>query len=91
MLPTQGDVAVGQTGDPWSAQTRLLPYVERDDSGRQIDYTQSSDGHAMAVNRVALLMCPAWANDRRPASPTAPRPLNYPIYVGTCLSTIRPS
>jgi prepilin-type N-terminal cleavage/methylation domain-containing protein len=82
-LPAQGDVPPGKTGDPWSAQTRLLPYVERDDLGRQIDYSQSSDGQAMAVNRVPLLMCPAEANDRRPASPTAPYPLNYLVNVGT--------
>ena len=82
-FPAQGDVPVGQTGDPWSAQTRLLPYVERDDLGRQIDYSQSSDGQAMAVHRVALLMCPAEANDHRQASPTAPYPLNYLVNVGT--------
>jgi prepilin-type N-terminal cleavage/methylation domain-containing protein/prepilin-type processing-associated H-X9-DG protein len=82
-FPAQGDVPVGQTGDPWSAQTRLLPYVERDDLGRQIDYSLSSDGQAMAVHRVALLMCPAETNDRRQASPTAPYPLNYLVNVGT--------
>src|SRR5262245_7392244 len=82
-LPAQGDVSSGTTGDPWSAQTRLLPFVERDDLARTIDYTQSSDGQAMAVNRVALLMCPAEVNDRRQASPTAPYPLNYLVCVGT--------
>ncbi|MBN9524474.1 DUF1559 domain-containing protein [bacterium] len=82
-LPTQGDVPVGATGNPWSAQTRLLPYVERDDLSRQIDYNQSSDGQAMAVNRVALLMCPSEANDRPQASSTAPYPLNYLVCVGT--------
>jgi prepilin-type N-terminal cleavage/methylation domain-containing protein/prepilin-type processing-associated H-X9-DG protein len=82
-LPPQGDVPVGGTGDPWSAQTRLLGYVERDDLSRKIDYAQSSDGQAMAVNRVALLMCPAEANDRPQASPTAPYPLNYLVSLGT--------
>src|SRR5262249_12831947 len=46
-LPAQGDVPVRATGDPWSAQARLLPYVERDDLARKIDFTQSSDGQAM--------------------------------------------
>jgi prepilin-type N-terminal cleavage/methylation domain-containing protein/prepilin-type processing-associated H-X9-DG protein len=82
-LPAQGDVPVGGTGDPWSAQTRLLPYVERDDLARQIDYSQSSDGQAMAVNRVGLLMCPSEVNDRPQASPTAPYPLNYLVCVGS--------
>src|SRR6516162_4679387 len=82
-IPDQGDVPVGQTGDPWSAQTRLLPYVERDDLARKIDYSQSSDGQAMAVNRVALLMCPSEVNDHPQANLTAPYPLNYLVCVGT--------
>jgi prepilin-type N-terminal cleavage/methylation domain-containing protein/prepilin-type processing-associated H-X9-DG protein len=82
-LPAQGDVPVGQVGDPWSAQTHLLPYVERDDLGKQIDFSQSSDGQAMAVNRVALLMCPAEINDHPPAKPTSPYPLNYLMSLGS--------
>jgi len=82
-LPTQGDVPIGQIGDPWSAQTRLLPHVERTDLGNKIDYSQSSDGQAMAVNRVALLMCPSEVNDRPQASATAPYPLNYLVCVGS--------
>ncbi|HEY1381546.1 MAG TPA: DUF1559 domain-containing protein [Gemmataceae bacterium] len=82
-LPAQGDVPVGAAGDPWSAQTRLLPYVERDDLAKSIDYTQSSDGQAMAVNRVALLMCPSELNDHPQASLTSPYPLNYLMCVGT--------
>lgn len=82
-FPTQGDVPIGRTGDPWSAQTRLLPYIERGDLGRLIDYSQSSDGQAMAVNRVGLLMCPSEVNDRPQDSTTAPYPLNYLVNVGT--------
>ncbi len=81
-LPAQGNVPVGQTGDPWSAQTRLLPFVERDDLGRLIDYSQSSDGQAMAVHRVALLLCPSEVNDHPPANPASPYPLNYLMNVG---------
>ncbi len=61
----------------------LLPYVERDDLGRMIDYSQSSDGQAMAVNRVKILMCPSEINDHPQASATAPYPLNYLVNVGT--------
>jgi prepilin-type N-terminal cleavage/methylation domain-containing protein/prepilin-type processing-associated H-X9-DG protein len=82
-LPPQGDVRVGATGDPWSAQARLLPYVERDDLGRQIDFSRSSDGQAMTASRVALLLCPAEVNDRPQANPAAPYPLNYLVCVGT--------
>jgi prepilin-type N-terminal cleavage/methylation domain-containing protein/prepilin-type processing-associated H-X9-DG protein len=82
-LPAQGNVPVGVTGSPWSAQTHLLPYIERDDLGQMIDYSQSSDGQAMAINRVALLMCPAEVNDHPQASTTAPYPLNYLMCLGT--------
>jgi prepilin-type N-terminal cleavage/methylation domain-containing protein len=82
-LPAQGNVPVNATGDPWSAQTRLLPYVERDDLSRQIDYSESSDGQVMAVNRVGFLMCPAEVNDDPQASSAAPYPLNYLGCVGT--------
>ncbi len=50
---------------------------------RTIDYSQSSDGQAMAANRVALLMCPSEANDRPQANPASPYPLNYLVCVGT--------
>ncbi len=82
-IPTQGDVPVGQTGDPWSAQTQLLPFVEQNALDQLINYSQSSDGQAMAVNRVGLLMCPSEINDRPQASSSAPYPLNYLINVGT--------
>ncbi|HTU89682.1 MAG TPA: DUF1559 domain-containing protein [Gemmataceae bacterium] len=82
-LPTQGDVPVGTTGDPWSAQTRILPYVERSDLSNLINFSQSSDGQAMAVNRVALLMCPSEINDHPPANPTSPYPLNYLVSIGS--------
>jgi prepilin-type N-terminal cleavage/methylation domain-containing protein/prepilin-type processing-associated H-X9-DG protein len=82
-LPPQGNVPVGSTGDPWSAQTLLLPYVERTDLSNLINYSQSSDGQAMAVNRVALLMCPSEMNDHPPANPTSPYPLNYLMSVGS--------
>ncbi|WP_020475498.1 DUF1559 domain-containing protein [Zavarzinella formosa] len=82
-FPTQGDVPVAQVGDPWSAQTRLLPYIERGDLGKLIDYSQSSDGQAMAVNRVALLICPSEVNDHPQATAGSPYPLNYLINMGT--------
>ncbi|QVL30531.1 DUF1559 domain-containing protein [Telmatocola sphagniphila] len=82
-FPTQGDVPVGKIGDPWSAQTHLLPYIEQDNLEKLVDFSQSSDGQAMAVNRVALLMCPAEINDHPQSSATAPYPLNYLMSVGS--------
>jgi prepilin-type N-terminal cleavage/methylation domain-containing protein/prepilin-type processing-associated H-X9-DG protein len=82
-FPDQGDVSLDQLGDPWSAQTHLLPYVEQQNVGALIDYSQSSDGQAMAVNRIGLLMCPSEINDHPQASATAPYPLNYLVNVGS--------
>ena len=82
-LPMQGQVLINATGDPWSAQTRLLPFVERTDLGNLIDYSASSDGQAMSVNRVPLLMCPSEMNDHGPANLTSPYPLNYLMNVGS--------
>lgn len=82
-LPMQGQVPINSLGDPWSAQTRMLPFVERADLGNLIDYSASSDGQAMSVNRVPLLMCPSEVNDHGPASSTSPYPLNYLMNVGS--------
>ena len=82
-FPTQGDVPVGKTGDPWSAQTHLLPYMEQGNLGNLIDYSQSSDGQAMAVNRIAFLMCPSELNDHPQATAGSPYPLNYLMNLGT--------
>jgi prepilin-type N-terminal cleavage/methylation domain-containing protein/prepilin-type processing-associated H-X9-DG protein len=82
-FPAQGNIGIGRTGDPWSAQTRLLSYIEQESLGKLIDFNQSSDGQAMAVNRVPVLMCPAEANDRPQANPAAPYPLNYLVNVGS--------
>ena len=82
-FPDQGDLPVGQLGGPWSAQTHLLPYVEQQNLGTLIDYSESSDGQMLAVNRVGLLMCPAELNDHAQSNPTAPYPLNYLMNVGS--------
>ena len=82
-LPMQGQVPVGATGDPWSAQTRLLPFVDQGNLAGQINYSASSDGQLMAANRVAALMCPSEINDHSPANPTSPYSLNYLMNVGT--------
>jgi prepilin-type processing-associated H-X9-DG protein len=82
-FPAQGNIALGMTGDPWSAQTRLLSYIEQENLGNLIDFSQSSDGQAMAVNRVPVLICPSEANDRPQANPASPYPLSYLVNVGS--------
>jgi len=82
-FPAQGNITLGMTGNPWSAQTRLLSYIEQENLGKLIDFSQSSDGQAMAVNRVPVLLCPSEANDRPQANPASPYPLNYLVNVGS--------
>ncbi len=82
-FPAQGNIPLGRTGDPWSAQARLLSYIEQENLGKLIDFSLSSDGQAMAVNRVPVLMCPSEVNDRPQANPASPYPLNYLVNVGS--------
>ena len=82
-MPPQGAVPLNSTGDPWSAQTRLLPFVEQASLSKLIDFSASSDGQAMAVNRVPVLMCASEINDHGPSTPTSPYPLNYLVSVGS--------
>lgn len=82
-FPAQGNIPIGKTGDPWSAQTQLLQVIEQGNLAKLIDYSQSSDGQAMAVNRVATIMCPSEINDHPQANLASPYPLNYLINVGS--------
>jgi prepilin-type N-terminal cleavage/methylation domain-containing protein/prepilin-type processing-associated H-X9-DG protein len=82
-LPLQGEVLIRQTGDPWSAQTRILPFVEQIALSNQVNYSGSSDGQIMAINRVAVLMCPSEINDHGQASSDSPYPLNYLVNCGS--------
>lgn len=82
-FPAQGDVPIGKTGDPWSAQTRLLAFIEQTSLSSQVDFTQSSDGQAMAINRVATIMCPSEINDHPQANAASPYPLNYLVNIGS--------
>jgi len=50
---------------PWSAQARLLPYVEQENLFRNIDFAVSYNSQiGVASKRVGTFMCPAEVNDR---------------------------
>jgi prepilin-type N-terminal cleavage/methylation domain-containing protein/prepilin-type processing-associated H-X9-DG protein len=56
--------AIVQTS-PWSALSRILPYVEQDNLYRGIDFgTPYSTQPAITSQRVAFLLCPSEVNDR---------------------------
>ncbi len=56
--------AVAQTS-PWSALSRVLPYVEQENLFRDINFNAPySTQPAVTSRRVAIYLCPAEANDR---------------------------
>lgn len=76
---------LNQVSDSYSAQARLLPYLEQANLQSLIDFSLSySLQPQVSKTRVALFMCPSEVNDR--ANPTATLtyyPLNYATNFGT--------
>jgi prepilin-type N-terminal cleavage/methylation domain-containing protein/prepilin-type processing-associated H-X9-DG protein len=75
------------TFQPFSAQARLLPYLEEENVARLIDLDVAVPFTAhpeVAVMRIATFMCPAEQNDRPRTTPTLVYyPLNYCLNEGT--------
>ena len=78
---------VGQTFEPWSAQARLLPYLEEAGLAQLVDWQKSAEFTAnplAAKTRVAVYLCPSEMNDRARVTPTLTHyPLNYAFNQGT--------
>jgi prepilin-type N-terminal cleavage/methylation domain-containing protein len=76
-----------RTFQPWSAQARLLPYLEEVSLADLIDWTKSPQftGNPLAAKtRVATYLCPSELNDRERLTPTITYyPLNYVFNEGT--------
>jgi hypothetical protein len=76
----------GGTKGNWSLQAALLPFLERGDIYRDIDFNQSCsaiklpDGTPLATLRVATYLCPAEPNDR--VRYTNGLPTTYPLSYG---------
>lgn len=86
-LPPSGCYPIGGTGSNWSAQARLLPYLEEQNLENLIDWTApyGSQGH-VTETRIALLLCPSEIRDEpRPDGSLTHYPLNYGINLGTWL------
>ena len=89
------DGSVAKPGSSWSAQARLLPYVEEvavgADVARQLGVEYSvarlTDGVTQISSlRIAPLLCPSEKNDRqRVDGSTLYYPLNYGVNAGTWL------
>ena len=89
-FPLGGQYPVGTTGTGWSAQARLLPFMEQTNLQNLIDWSlpYAAQG-AVASTRVAVFLCPSEPNQRlRPDPQTnnpnfAHFPLNYAGNFGT--------
>ncbi|MEX0585231.1 MAG: DUF1559 domain-containing protein, partial [Pirellulales bacterium] len=73
--------------EPWSAQARLLPFLEEGSLANLIDWNRSpqfTGNPIAAMTRVATYQCPSEINDRARVTPTLTHyPLNYVFNQGT--------
>jgi prepilin-type N-terminal cleavage/methylation domain-containing protein len=84
VFPPAGYYPAGHTEDPWSAQARLLPYLEQANLQNLIDFNASSDAAPPAVRqtRVPVFLCPSEPQDHLDSA-GAHWPLNYAVCGGT--------
>lgn len=89
-FPSAGLYPVGATGFSWSAQARLLPFIEQANLQNLINWSVPYSGQpAVAGTKVPVYLCPSEVNNRkRPdPQPTDPNfthyPLNYAANMGT--------
>jgi len=78
---------VDRTYEPWSAQARLLPYIEQANLQNLIDWAASPEYTGSPIvtqTRVAIYMCPSEVQDHsRPTAVLIHYPLNYSFNEGT--------
>ena len=86
-FPPSTLLPLGQTYEPWSAQARLLPYLEEVSLANLIDWNKSpqfTGNPVAAMTRVDPYLCPSEINDRSRQTPTLTHyPLNYVFNQGT--------
>jgi len=86
MFPPAALYPVAQTSsDTYSAQARLLPFVDQNNLYSLLDFNQSATSQPdVVMQRIAVYLCPSEINDRPRVTATLTRyPLNYAANVGT--------
>ncbi len=82
------------TGSPWSAQSRILPYIEEGQLYKDIDFTKSYSaqttdaGKAVRTAKIPLVFCPTEPNQRPKLNSSGVAdnwPINYAVNVGVWL------
>jgi len=86
-LPPFAELPRTKTFQPFSAQARLLPYIEQGNIGKLVDFDIAVPFTAhpeVARMRIPTFMCPSDENDRERITPTLVYyPLNYCLNEGT--------
>lgn len=84
-FPPSAIIPAGRTADGWSAQARLLPYLEEQGLENLIDWKRPYNVQPDVTKvRVAPYVCPAEIRDEpRPDGSLMHYPLNYGINLGT--------
>jgi prepilin-type processing-associated H-X9-DG protein len=89
VLPPSATIARGTTGSSWSAQARLLPYLEGGTLYSNIDFnvgygSATVGDQSLASFRVPTYLCPSELNDAPRYENDAPSnyPLNYGLNMG---------
>lgn len=85
VFPSAGDYPIGVTGDSWSLQARLLPYIDQQSLQNMINFSQSYGAQgAVTQFQVPIYQCPSDANIRpRPDGAITHFPITYGINLGT--------
>ena len=86
-FPAAGFFTPGVTGSNWSAQARLLPFLEQANLEDLIDWRLDYRSQPLvSETRIGPLLCPSEIRDQiRPSSPLNYYPLNYGINLGPWL------
>ena len=84
-LPPSGCYPLGGTANTWSAQARLLPYLEEQGLEGLIDWRLAYNAQPMVTQvRIPVYLCPSELKDRaRPDGDLTHYPVNYGINLGT--------
>lgn len=85
-FPPSLTLPASKIADNWSAQARILPFLEQVALGDEVDFSQSYDAYAQVKTfRVPTYLCPSEVQDRvRKDSAGNPEhyPLNYGVNMG---------
>jgi prepilin-type N-terminal cleavage/methylation domain-containing protein len=86
-FPPVSVLPADRTSEPWSAQARLLPYIEQTSLHNLVDWGASTEFTANPIvcrTRVPIYLCPSDVNDRaRPTAVLVHYPLCYSFNEGT--------